>query len=231
MPENPATPRVHDDRVGFFSVSFEDYGSEAHETESVRYITRWRLEKQDPSAEVSDPVKPIVFYVGRGVPDQWRPWVHYGIEMWQAAFEKAGFSNAVVAMDPGVDPEVWLADACVSTTVGVARGGSAQDVFERVAEVSRLAGWLKKGESYGRDAVEYGHDLAEWQAAIAESREELEDDFKKAKKDRDKKKAEAEEKGKEFKEKRYKEDKRPKPPKPDPKKAVMARVANGERQG
>ncbi|MBC8403934.1 MAG: zinc-dependent metalloprotease [Planctomycetes bacterium] len=99
LPDNPMAPRERDDRVGFFGVSFEDYDGTDHEVETVRYISRWRLEKKDPSADVSDPVKPIVFYVGRGVPEKWRPWLHKGIEMWQPAFEAAGFSNAIIAKD------------------------------------------------------------------------------------------------------------------------------------
>jgi uncharacterized protein DUF4953/uncharacterized protein DUF5117/uncharacterized protein DUF5118 len=99
LPDNPMTPRVKDDRVGFFGISFENYDGSDHEVETIRYISRWRLEKKDASAEVSDPIKPIVFYVGRGVPEKWRPWVHKGIEMWQPAFEAAGFSNAILAKD------------------------------------------------------------------------------------------------------------------------------------
>jgi hypothetical protein len=99
LPEVPMTPRVHDDRVGFFSVSFEEYGSGTHEVENIRYITRWRLEKKDPEADVSEPKKPILFYVGRGVPEKWRPWVKKGIEMWQPAFEATGFKNAILAKD------------------------------------------------------------------------------------------------------------------------------------
>ncbi len=112
LPDELMAPRVRDDRVGWFSVSFEDYASEEHEVEEVSYIARWRLEKKDPSAAVSEPVKPIVFHVGRGVPDKWRPWVHKGIEYWQPAFEAAGFKNAIVAKDapskredPDWDPE------------------------------------------------------------------------------------------------------------------------------
>jgi hypothetical protein len=99
LPEKPMQPRVHDDRVGFFTVRFEDYGTDEHQVKNVRYITRWRMEPSDPEAEVCDPVKPIVFHVGRGVPDKWRPYVHQGIEMWQPAFEAAGFSNAIIAKD------------------------------------------------------------------------------------------------------------------------------------
>ncbi len=99
LPGEPMKPRIHDERVGFFSVGFEDYTTERQEVKEVRYVTRWRLEKKDPDAAVSEPVQPIVFYVGRGVPEKWRPYVHQGIEMWREAFAAAGFRNAIVAKD------------------------------------------------------------------------------------------------------------------------------------
>ena len=113
LPDVPMAPRVADERVGFFSVGFTDYADmEYHEAERVRYITRWRLEKKDPAAEVSDPVKPIVFYVAREVPDFLKPYVKQGIEDWRPAFEAAGFSNAIEGRiaptkeeDPDWDPE------------------------------------------------------------------------------------------------------------------------------
>jgi len=113
LPDKPMTPRIADERVGFFSVGFTDFADMSnHQAESVRYISRWRLEKQDPEAAVSDPVKPIVFYVAREVPDFLKPYVKQGIEDWQPAFEAAGFSNAIVAKmapspeeDPDWDPE------------------------------------------------------------------------------------------------------------------------------
>jgi len=77
-------------------------------------IKRHRLEKRDPAAAVSEPIKPIVFYVGPGVPDRWRPYIKAGVEMWQPAFEKAGFRNAILAMDaptPEQDPEWSPEDA------------------------------------------------------------------------------------------------------------------------
>ncbi len=113
LPDNPMKPRKHDERVGYFSVGFEDYAQmQNHQFERDRYITRWRLEKKDPEAEMSDPVKPIVFYVGRGVPDKLKPFVKRGIEKWATAFEAAGFSNAIraeYAPDPREDPE-WDAE-------------------------------------------------------------------------------------------------------------------------
>ena len=83
LPAQPMTPRVDDERAGFFTVGFEDYADDSeHAVETARYITRWRLDKKDPDAAVSEPVKPIVFYVGREVPAKWKPWVKQGIEAW-----------------------------------------------------------------------------------------------------------------------------------------------------
>jgi hypothetical protein len=105
LPEQPMRPRKQDSRVGFFSQAFEDFASPEHRVKETRYITRWRLEKKDPAAEVSEPKKPIVFYVGRGVPDKWRPWVKKGIEAWRPAFEGAGFTNAILAKDAPSEQE------------------------------------------------------------------------------------------------------------------------------
>ena len=118
LPEKPMHPRRYDDRVGYFSVSFEDYGSPKHEVEKVQYITRWRLEKKDPKAAVSEPKKPIVFYIGREVPAKYRPWIKKGIEAWQPAFEKAGFKNAILGKEPPTaqeDPDWDAEDARYSS--------------------------------------------------------------------------------------------------------------------
>ncbi|HIG30934.1 MAG TPA: DUF5117 domain-containing protein [Verrucomicrobiales bacterium] len=112
-------PRRHDSRVGFFNVSFVDFANNSdHEAETVRFITRWRLEKQNPAEKLSKPIKPIVFYVGRGTPDKWKSFVKAGIEAWQPAFEKAGFKNAILgryAPDPREDPDWDAEDARIST--------------------------------------------------------------------------------------------------------------------
>ncbi len=113
LPDKPMKPRLWDSRVGFFSIGFADYGDDSeHEVKRKQFISRWRLEKKNPKAEMSDPKKPITWYVGRGVPAKWRPFVKAGIEDWQTAFEAAGFSNAIIAKDaPTVreDPD-WDAE-------------------------------------------------------------------------------------------------------------------------
>jgi hypothetical protein len=112
LPEQPMQPRLFDERVGYFSVSQQDFGRPEHKVAERRFITRWRLEKKDPQAALSEPVKPIVYYVDPATPAWLVPWVKSGIEKWQPAFEEAGFKNAIVAReaptrdeDPDWSPE------------------------------------------------------------------------------------------------------------------------------
>jgi hypothetical protein len=112
LPEKPMQGRYFDPRVGYFVQPFEDYTSNKNWVVNSRYISRFRLEKKDPKAEVSEPVKPITFYVSREVPEKWREYVKKGVEDWQPAFEKAGFKKAIVCKDapsveddPSWDPE------------------------------------------------------------------------------------------------------------------------------
>jgi hypothetical protein len=108
LPEKPMMPRLFDERVGYFSTGMLDYRKEEHRAARVRYIARWRLEKKDPSAALSDPVKPIVYYIDAATPMKWREWLKKGVEDWQPAFEAAGFRNAIVAKmapSPAEDPD------------------------------------------------------------------------------------------------------------------------------
>ena len=112
LPQVPMRGRYADDRVGYFTVPFDDYGTGEYGRVRRAFIQRYRLEKKDPTAEISEPVKPIVFYLSQEVPDQWRPYIKRGIEDWQKVFENAGFSNAIIARDaptsqenPNWDPE------------------------------------------------------------------------------------------------------------------------------
>ena len=112
LPEKPMMPRIFDERVGYFTQGVTDYGTEEHRSVSKRFITRYRLEKKDPNAELSEPVKPIVYYVDPATPKKWVPFVKKGIEDWQVAFEAAGFKKAIVAADaPANDPDWSPEDA------------------------------------------------------------------------------------------------------------------------
>ena len=99
LPETPMMSRLADKRIGFFDLEQIDYGRPEQRAQNRNYIVRWRLEKKDPTAAISDPVTPITYYVDPATPDWLKPYVRQGIEDWQPAFETAGFRRGIVAKD------------------------------------------------------------------------------------------------------------------------------------
>src|SRR5215470_5719859 len=95
LPEAGYTPREADPRVGFFGEDFKDFSQTFDQPLEKLYIARWRLQKKDPNAAVSEPVKPIVFYLDRAVPEPMRSALRRGALWWNEAFEQAGFKNAL----------------------------------------------------------------------------------------------------------------------------------------
>ena len=99
LPETPMMPRLFDERVGYFTQGVTDYGTGEQQQATKRYITRYRLEKKDPKAAISDPVQPIVYWVDPATPKKWVEYVRKGIEDWQPAFEMAGFRKGIIAKE------------------------------------------------------------------------------------------------------------------------------------
>ena len=95
LPEPGFQPREADPRVGFFGETFQDFSKPYNQPLTRKFIARWRLQKKDPSAAVSEPVKPIVFYLDRSVPEPMRSALKRGALWWNAAFEQAGFKDAL----------------------------------------------------------------------------------------------------------------------------------------
>jgi len=115
LPDVPMTPRIADERVGYFVNAYKDFSNDRAENFWVRYVNRWRLEKKDPGAALSEPVKPIVYYIDHTVPKKYRQYVREGIERWQKAYEAAGFKNAIIAKDAPDDPNWDPEDVRYST--------------------------------------------------------------------------------------------------------------------
>ena len=105
LPEEPMMKRLADQRVGWFSRSVVDFGLDEQKATSTRFLDRWRLEVKEEDydkfrrGELVEPKQPIVFYIDPATPKQWVPFLKQGVEDWQAAFEEAGFKNAIVAKD------------------------------------------------------------------------------------------------------------------------------------
>ena len=99
LPEPGYKPRFLDPRVGFIPVGYKDHTAPFTEPIERYAVMRWRLEKKNPQAAVSEPVAPIVYYLDRGMPEPERSAVRDAALWWNHAFEKAGFRNALVIKD------------------------------------------------------------------------------------------------------------------------------------
>ncbi|MEH2205849.1 MAG: zinc-dependent metalloprotease [Nostoc sp.] len=112
---NGYIPRLADDRVGYFTTTFQDLSNNnAHES-FVRYINRWHLEPSDPNALLSPPKKPIVYWIENAVPLEYRDAIREGVLMWNKAFEKAGFKNAIEVQEMPDDANWKPADVHYNT--------------------------------------------------------------------------------------------------------------------
>ncbi len=134
LPDKPMMARLCDDRVGYFNVSFEDFDQDLVSGPRRCFIKRFRLEPKNPTAAVSDPVQPIVWFIDPATPAKWQSWLIKGIEMWEPVFRAAGFSNAITARVPAAsDSDFDLDDARFNTirwlpsTIENAYGPSVSD--------------------------------------------------------------------------------------------------------
>lgn len=94
LPDNDYQPRVFDPRSSFIPISYYDYSTPISEPIEKMFIMRHRLKKKDPTAALSDPVKPIIYYVDNGTPEPIRSALIEGASWWNQAFEAAGYRNA-----------------------------------------------------------------------------------------------------------------------------------------
>jgi hypothetical protein len=106
LPDDNYTPRVFDPRSGYYPMAYRDYATPIDQPLVKRFITRHRLQKKDPSARVSEPVEPIVYYLDRGAPEPIKSALIEGAAWWNEAFEAAGYKNAfqVEELPPDADP-------------------------------------------------------------------------------------------------------------------------------
>ena len=115
LPRTGFRPRLADDRVGHFLAMMGDYTDDRPDQPTMRYVTRWHLEKKDPSAALSEPKQPIVFYLENTIPKEYREAVRRGVLDWNPAFEAIGFKDALVVKDQPDDPDWDAADVRYST--------------------------------------------------------------------------------------------------------------------
>ncbi|MBW3533939.1 MAG: zinc-dependent metalloprotease [Gemmatimonadetes bacterium] len=137
LPDEPMRPRLEDARVGFIASEHTTYDTPEHGSLERSYIHRFRLEPSDSAAfrrgELVEPVEPIVYWIDPATPDWLKPWVDRGVEVWNEAFEEAGFRDAIRAEVAPVSEDWSLYDARRSviywrpSTVANATGGQVVD--------------------------------------------------------------------------------------------------------
>jgi len=134
LPETRMRPRLADPRLGHFTESFTNLGDSLKANPRVHYVQRWRLEKKDPTAALSEPVRPITYWMDKNIPPKYRAAVAAGITEWNKAFEQIGFKNAVLARQQPDDADWDNMDAAhasirwyVGADAGISRGPSHSD--------------------------------------------------------------------------------------------------------
>jgi hypothetical protein len=132
LPDDNYSPRVYDPRSNFGSMSYMDFSAPIDQSITKRFIPRFRLKKKDPNAAISEPVKPIVYYVDPGVPEPIRSALIEGASWWNEAFEAIGFKNAfqVKVLPEGADPmdvRYSMINWVHRSTRGWSYGGGVQD--------------------------------------------------------------------------------------------------------
>ncbi|MBE7418883.1 MAG: zinc-dependent metalloprotease [Ideonella sp.] len=119
LPERPMRPRRSDARVGYFTTLVQDFSDDLARTPRLHMINRWRLEKKQPDAALSEPVRPITYWLDHTIPVKYRDAIAKGILAWNAAFERVGFKDAIVVktqpdkadfdtLDVGVPSIRWM---------------------------------------------------------------------------------------------------------------------------
>ena len=132
LPDGNYKPRYDDPRAGYGGLQYVDYSAPLGAPIVQRFVRRHRLQKVDPSARLSDPVKPIVYYVDRGTPEPIRSALLEGAGWWNQAFEAAGYRNAfrVELLPEGADPmdiRYNMINWVHRSTRGWSSGGSISD--------------------------------------------------------------------------------------------------------
>ena len=175
LPEEPMQPRMFDPRVGFFADGYTVFGDDQQSVETLRFICRWRLEakpedvERQKRGELVEPIKPIVYYIDPATPKQWRKYLIAGVNDWQAAFEKAGWKNAIHAEEwPEDNPDMSLEDARFAVIRYLA--SSTQNAYGPNVHDPRSGEILESHVGWYHNVMSLVHDWYQIQAGAVDPR-------------------------------------------------------------
>ncbi len=168
LPDNDFRPRKYDPRGGYLNISFHDYSKGFDEDLITRYAVRHRLEKKDPGAEISEPAKPITYYMDPAIPEPYRTAFREGMEWFNGVFEAAGFRNAFVLKDMPEDMDpmdarynvvMWVHRSEAGASIGptfrdprtgeIIKAAVRMDSHRSLVNFNQYAGFLPALESAG----------------------------------------------------------------------------------
>ncbi|MEY8879223.1 MAG: zinc-dependent metalloprotease, partial [Leptothrix sp. (in: b-proteobacteria)] len=176
LPAQPMAVRAADARIGHFTSIVSDFSDDLQRSPKLRHVNRWRLEKKDPAAALSEPVKPITFWLDRTIPLKYRDTVRDGVLAWNAAFERIGFKDAIVVkvqpddaefdtLDTGIASVRWMLNqpnglAAIGPTQVDPRSGEILD-----ADIAIEGGSLRF-QRLLRTQILDGHSHTDWAALM-----------------------------------------------------------------
>lgn len=186
LPATPMHARPADDRIGHFVTSHQDFTDDLTPSTARHVVNRWRLEKKDPGAELSEPKQPIVYWIDKNVPEKYRKSITEGVLEWNQAFEKIGFKNALVVKQQSDKDEFDTLDArhasirwFVGDDVGIAigpsqvdpRSGEIMDADIGMSDIFARSARRSLAEDIGRPLLQASGDQAHCNFAHEAARE------------------------------------------------------------
>ncbi|HEY0671969.1 MAG TPA: zinc-dependent metalloprotease [Longimicrobiales bacterium] len=174
LPDDAYKPRAFDPRVGVNPLTFQDFSRPFDVEPEQRWIARWRLQKQNPRAALSEAVKPIVYYLDPAIPEPYRSAFRTGALWWNKVFEAAGFTNAFQVKDlpAGVDPMdarysvvQWVHRSDPGFSIGpsyvdprtgeIIKAAVKMDTYRSMTDYNIFAGLLPAVGESGEDGAEF----------------------------------------------------------------------------
>ena len=132
LPNEPMRPRLADDRIGYITTTRFDFSHENTISPRVTYVRRWRIEKKDPDAELSEAKQPVVFWLDHNIPERYRATVIAGVLEWNKAFERIGIKGAFEAK---IQPEDADWDTLDARQASIRWMTTARPMFGGVAQI------------------------------------------------------------------------------------------------
>ncbi|PKP29050.1 MAG: hypothetical protein CVU01_01920 [Bacteroidetes bacterium HGW-Bacteroidetes-18] len=152
MLPDPMKPRLFDHRMGYFCEDMYSVLNDLPNTEKGS-IMRWRLEKKYKNRRISEPVRPIIFYLDPAIPDKWKPYIKAGVLEWLPAFEAAGFKNAIEVREVPKNDKNWFRNSVKNSIIRWSNYTEVRGSQDKGGSTVRQIVDLRSGEILKSDII------------------------------------------------------------------------------